>query len=107
MIFDLSKRVRVESKAYLEWVRSLPCVVTGMVGCDAHHTIGYRLSTQKHSDLFAFPLQAVEHRRLHDHGWHEWERCHGSQWLHVARTLELAAGLGILTIDERQARAAI
>ncbi len=80
--------------AYLDWVRTLPCAVTGLPAECAHHLIGHgRLSQRRSSDFFAFPLINILHDEQHSTGIHrlgvkKWEHLHGSQWEHVARTLE-------------------
>lgn len=96
------------SDAYLAWVRAQPSVESGMMGCVAHHFIGHgRCSTSKTSDFLAIPLMPDEHRRLHDHGWAEWERQNGSQLEHAARLLDRAIAEGILNIDNKAALRAV
>lgn len=89
---------RWESAAYLKFVRSQPCVVTGTTeAVEAHHVIGHGQSgmAMKTHDLMAFPLSHTEHMKLHDGGWQQWERQHGSQLEHVMTTINKAAGLGV------------
>lgn len=80
---------RVKSKKYLDFVRSMPCAITGKEQVEAHHLIGHGQGGMglKSSDLLAFPLCPELHRELHDHGWKAWEELHGSQWKYVAKTL--------------------
>ncbi|MGB5856515.1 MAG: DUF968 domain-containing protein [Oceanisphaera sp.] len=92
------KLSRWESAAYLKFVRSQPCVVTGATeGVEAHHVIGHGQSgmAMKTHDLMAFPLCHDSHMKLHDGGWQQWERQHGSQLAHVMATINKAAGLGV------------
>lgn len=92
------KLTRWESEAYLKFVRSQPCVVTGTTeGVEAHHVIGHGQSgmAMKTHDLMAFPLCHESHMKLHDGGWQQWERQHGSQLEHVMATINKAAGLGV------------
>ena len=92
------KLSRWQSEAYLKFVRSQPCVVTGTTeGVEAHHVIGHGQSgmAMKTHDLMAFPLSHAEHMKLHDGGWQQWERQHGSQLGHVMATINKAAGLGV------------
>lgn len=92
------KLTRWESTGYLKFVRSQPCVVTGTTeGVEAHHVIGHGYSGMalKTHDLMAFPLSNEAHRALHDGGWQQWERQHGSQLEHVMATINKAAGLGV------------
>lgn len=92
------------SDAYLAWVRAQPSVESGMMGCVAHHVVGHgRCGTVKSSDFWCLPLTDSEHRRLHDHGWAEWERQNGSQLEHAARLLDRAIAEGILNIDNKAA----
>jgi len=92
------KMKRWESANYLAFVRQLPCVVTGQTeGVEAHHVIGHGLSVMgsKANDAMAFPLCHDAHMELHNKGWQQWEKTHGSQLVHVAMTLNKAAGLGV------------
>jgi hypothetical protein len=92
------KLTRWQSEAYLRFVRSQPCVVTGTTeAVEAHHVIGHGHSgmAMKTHDLLAFPLCHAAHMKLHDNGWQQWEREHGSQLEHVIATLNKAAGLGV------------
>lgn len=89
---------RVKSKKYLDWVRTLPCAITGKYGVHAHHLIGHGQGGMglKASDFLAFPLCPELHQELHDHGWKQWEELHDSQWKHVAKTMHLALEQGVL-----------
>lgn len=92
------KLTRWQNEAYLKFVRSQPCVVTGTTeAVEAHHVIGHGQSgmAMKTHDLMAFPLSHNEHMKLHDNGWQQWERQHGSQLEHVMATINKAAGLGV------------
>lgn len=92
------KRQRWECAAYLEFVRQLPCVVTGQCeGIEAHHVVGHGMSVMgsKAHDLMVFPLAHQPHMALHQMGWKAWEAQHGSQLEHVINTLELACSLGV------------
>ncbi len=91
------------SAAYLKFVRSLPCVVTGSKGTDtdpvvAHHLIlhGEGKMGGKAHDMFTIPIKASEHRKLHDDV-DGWEQKHGSQLLHVKNTIKKALDLGALS----------
>lgn len=90
---------RWHNEAYLAWVRTQPCVATGVTeAVEAHHVIGHGESGMaiKAHDLFAFPLCHAEHQRLHSHGWQRWEHEHGSQWEHVIHTQRRALELGVI-----------
>lgn len=54
------------SKAYLAWIRSLPCIICGEVrGIEASHTGPHGLG-QKSSDYSAIPLCSKHHRTGND-----------------------------------------
>lgn len=90
------KLQRFTNEAYLDFVRQLPCVVTGTTNSEAHHLIGHGhsgMGTKSH-DLLTFPLSTEAHRELHQDP-KAWERQHGSQLEHVLDTLSKACGLGV------------
>ena len=74
--------------AYLAFVRSLPCCITGTTPVEAHHLVGHGESVMgsKCSDYYTIPLAPELHAELHQHGWKTWEENYGSQTLHVMRT---------------------
>lgn len=82
------------SEDYLAWIRRQPSVLDGAGQCVAHHLIGDRYGSAKHSDLFSFPLTNEQHNDLHRIGWRTWEAKFGSQWRFVAKTLETAVLAG-------------
>lgn len=84
--------------AYLRWVKTLPSVISRRPSDDAHHLIGHGQGGMgtKASDLWVFPLTRDEHTELHNMGWKEWEELYGSQWMHVAKTFQLAVIEGVL-----------
>ena len=91
---------------YLAWVRSQPSAATGMVGCIAHHRIGYRHSQRKVDDFQTLPLTDAEHKRLHDKGVHEFEQeCGSTEWEMIGRTLHAAVKAGVLVLDKKRAHA--
>jgi len=63
------KDCRWRSEQYLAFVRSLPCSVCGISGCDAHHVIGlgWGLSGMGLTapDSFALPLCRAHHQEVH------------------------------------------
>ena len=86
----MSKAIdRIRKKTHLDFVRSLPCCVTGANGVHAHHLIGHGQGGMglKSSDMLAIPLSPEIHGELHNHGWKAWEEKYGSQWEFVTRTL--------------------
>lgn len=90
------KLPRWECERYLAFVRQLPCVVTGQHGVEAHHLIGHgegQMGGKAH-DLLVMPLCHEAHRQLHADV-KTWEREHGSQLVHVLRTIKTALGMGV------------
>ena len=87
----LPKEDIYRSEKYLRYIRSLPSVVSGQPGTEAHHIKKPGLGGgMKPTDLFTIPLTRFEHTKFHTVGWKTWEEEHGDQWEHVARTLEKA-----------------
>lgn len=91
----------IRSKAYLQYVASLPCVVCGCEpASEAHHVIdagmGGGMGT-KASDLFVFPLCRIHHTWLHDDV-AKFEYKFGSQWMHVCLTIHQAITEGAITL---------
>lgn len=86
------------NRQYLDWVKTLPSCISGRPADDPHHLIGYTEGGvgTKASDYYAIPLTRDEHTYLHDLGWREWEKLHGSQWRYVAKTLEKAVIEGVV-----------
>ena len=88
------------SRAYLDWVKSLPSVVSGRPADDPHHLIGHgRLGSVKTSDLWAIPLTRDEHDALHSGGWARWEEINGLQAMFALRTIEVAVKSGIIVVS--------
>jgi hypothetical protein len=98
MLMARPKEITWHSEKYLNFVRSLPCVITGKKeGVVAHHLIGHgegKMGGKAH-DLFTMPLVADEHRRFHDDP-KGWEARHGSQLFYVKQTIKKALELGAL-----------
>jgi Protein of unknown function (DUF968) len=96
----------LRSADYLAWVRTLPSAVSGEYGCHAQHFCGHgnRGSTKVH-DFWTFPLTGNEHNlgvgSLHSAP-ETCEEKHGSQWEHVAGTLQFALREGIIDYVEPQ-----
>lgn len=95
---------RVECRAHLDWVASLPCIVPGCrewrrVGCVPHHvrwgaTSGTGL---KPPDSAAVSLCHFHHMAGHDRGWRTFERAHGLDLVAIAAWLAFYSRcLGIL-----------
>lgn len=92
---------------YTDWVRSLPCCVTGtidMAQVDPHHIKGYSWLTgsgvgYRGDDLLAIPLRSDLHRELHQIGVAEWELKHNRRQLEEClRTIMRAIQEGVITI---------
>lgn len=91
---------------FTDWVRELPCCVTGHTGgCDPHHIKGYSWlvgsgCSSKGEDLFCIPLRHDLHRELHDIGWQAWEQKYNrSQLEEAVRVIKRAADEGLITIN--------
>ena len=90
--------------AYLEWVATLPCCVTGKMPVTVHHIIGHGLkgTGTKTSDFLAIPLSPELHQdspqAIHVMGCHAWEQENGSQLEYAAQTLLRAIYDGVLTV---------
>lgn len=93
---------------YTDWVRTLPCAVTGtisMQNVDPHHIKGYNWLTGggkgfKGKDLLCMPLRNDLHRELHDIGWESWEEKYNrSQLEEVFRTIVRAVEEDVITIN--------
>ncbi len=104
----MQKTKKLRSKKYIDFVKSLNCVISGQAAQAPHHLIGRGQGGMgtKSSDLFAFPL--VNHYHVGDQGIHkigysEWESIYGSQWLYVVSTLKRAITSNIITIDQVRA----
>ena len=90
--------------SYKDFVRSLPCCVTGYIGdeIDPHHVIGYAWLTghgmsKKGSDLTCIPLRHNLHQELHDNGWASFEKKHNISQIEVmVRTVLLAEKQGVI-----------
>ena len=80
------------SKKYREWIKALPCCVTGNQADDPHHISGFGLSGMgmTPSDYFAIPLCRRLHTDLHSQGIDRWHDLYGSQAYFLADTLQLA-----------------
>lgn len=94
----------VSCPAYLEWVATLPCCVTGRMPVTVHHIIGHGLKGMgsKTSDFLAIPLVPELHQTsdeaIHVMGSDAWERKYGSQLEYSAQTLLRAIYDGVLTV---------
>jgi hypothetical protein len=97
----------MEAPAYIAWLHTLPCCVTGRKGkgITAHHVVGHGLKASggKTSDYLAIPLFYDVHlpnypNGLHALGHKEWERRHGSQLEFSTRTLLQAIYDGVLVL---------
>lgn len=101
---------RVKDKPYLEWIRQLPCIVTGRLGVEAAH-ISYaepsygklgRGMGSKESDRWVVPLCPAEHRNQHSMGERAYWSLHGIDPCVVALALYGAypdAGLAMIVIQ--------
>jgi hypothetical protein len=79
---------RIEDRAYLDWVKTLPCCGCHAPADDPHHIYrsGYRGMGTKVPDYFTIPLCRPCHDNLHRDP-DKWEEVNGEQIEHVALTL--------------------
>lgn len=86
---------RAKEPKYLDWIRTLPCVVTGRYGVQAAHVsfdapeygkLG-RGKGQKEDDRWALPLNPEHHRRQHEMAEKEFWRLVGIDPCRVALAL--------------------
>ena len=89
---------RVEKPSYLDFIRSLPCIVTRREGVEAAH-ISYsdpergkvgRGKASKESDCWAIPLSPEEHRRQHSMDEREYWRSVGIDPVPIAAFIHAA-----------------
>ena len=88
------------SRAYLDWVKSCQCVVTGLPADDPHHRYGrgwIKGAGEQVSDLWAIPLTRGAHEQLHANPG-QWEEEHGSQWYWICLQLERAVQEGVIQL---------
>ncbi|EHN8756958.1 DUF968 domain-containing protein [Enterobacter asburiae] len=91
------KRLRWESRDYLNWVKTLPCECCQQQSDDPHHLIGWGqggMATKAH-DIFSIPLCRKHHTELHNDRL-AFERKYGSQLEMIIRVLDRAYALGVL-----------
>lgn len=91
------KRLRWESRNYLNWVKTLPCECCQQQSDDPHHLIGWGqggMATKAH-DIFSIPLCRKHHTELHNDRL-AFERKYGSQLEMIIRVLDRAYALGVL-----------
>ena len=97
-MMNLQKNKPWRNKPYLQWVKSLPCCVTGHPADDFHHLIACGLGGSmgsKIGDNFTIPLTRQIHMELH-HDPVLWESRYGKQRDFLAETAKLALKEGKL-----------
>ena len=91
------KQKRWRSEKYKKWVKSQPCVISGMPADDPHHAIGIGLSGMGLTapDWSLIPVTRGNHGVFHSTPelWPE-------QWKYIAQTLGKAIEDGILVVAE-------
>ena len=95
---NLQKQKPYRSKQYLNYIRSLDCVATGMPAEVAHHVLGLKQSGMgtKIGDNYAIPLTVAAHQLLHQDPV-KWEYSFGKQLDHLERVVYRARQDGQLT----------
>ena len=96
---------QVKCPAYLQFVSTLPCCISGMRSVTVHHIVGHGQEGQgtKASDFLTIPLGPEFHlpqfpEGIHAIGYREWEKRYGDQMVFVAQTLLEAVYRGVLKI---------
>lgn len=91
---------RIEDRAYMDWVKTLPCVSCERPADDPHHPtgIGMKGMGSKVPDYFVIPLCRNCHDALH-HNVSGWEEVNGEQIWHAAMTLLQAIYEGRMSFD--------
>lgn len=87
---------RWESPGYLDYIRTLPCVLTGEPADHAHHLIGTGGMSGmglKAPDWAAMPVTFEAHARIHNSS-----ELQAMQWEWIARTLGRALEDGALVV---------
>ncbi len=70
---------------HLARIRTLPCIVSGTLGVDAHHVrIGLRTMGVRKSDARAVPLSRIKHNELHSMKEDAFWEMHGIRPLEIA-----------------------
>lgn len=94
---NLQKENKVRSKKYRDWVKTLPCVLTGVEPAgDCHHVIavGEGGTGTKACDLLTFPVTRESHGKFHRLDLYP--ELKDEQWKYVAKTLQKAIKDGII-----------
>lgn len=94
------KRPRKTDDAHLKWLRTLPCVITGMRPVEAAHvryadpSYGKRETgkAEKPDDRWAIPLHPDKHREQHSGSEREFWKRHGIDPCRVALALHAISG---------------
>ena len=93
---------------FTDFVRTLPCTVTGYVGeeVDPHHIKGYAYLTHagwgtKGSDILCIPLRHSYHNELHQIGWKSFEKKYNINQLEEAvGVILIAEKAGVISINK-------
>jgi len=88
---------RMESRAYMDWVKTLNCVCCGQPADDPHHpyNVGFGGKSTKVPDHWCIPLCRSHHDELH-RSVSSWEAEHGPQLHHTLMTMTRAIYEGVL-----------
>ena len=102
----MSKPTKKE-KSYMNWVRSLPCAITGYEGeIDPSHLEGMSWLTGKCAGkkghyLSCIPMRHKLHVELHRIGWKSFERKYNVNQLELAfKTILEAEKYGVINIEK-------
>lgn len=93
---------------YTDFVRRMPCCVSGYIGdeVDPHHIKGYSWLTDsgisfKGTDLLCIPLRHELHNELHNIGWKSFEEKYNiSQLEQAVIQILIAEKYGVISINK-------
>ena len=86
----ISEPKRIRSRKHLRWIASQPCLICGLMPCQAHHVKHLQLRARglKSSDEFAVPLCVGHHASVEAAGREpDWWMGHGIAIYSVTRAL--------------------
>ena len=95
----IHKDNRWHCKNYTDWVKSLPCCVSGHQADDPHHI--KPSDGVKPSDIWTIPLTRQLHTELHAMGWQTFEYEYAmSQLAEARKTIDRAIREGVLKFEK-------
>jgi len=95
---SLQKNKPIRSKKYRDWVKTLPCILTGVEpagGCHHGIAIGEGGVGTKACDLLSMPVTEESHQKFHRLDLYP--ELKEEQWRYIAKTLQRAIKEGALS----------